>query len=343
MRTKQNVSVGIDGISCTVSGCSIPKETEYPIGSKNPFLKLKPRGVRTEVSVILPRTIRDNNNIGFRVSDIKQLAEVVQLVNRILKQIIGRDWSELFVTQLEVAVTVDLGIADELVINSAMNFLSNVLLRQDRPIKQSEKKNAVKTDTLQKFVTGKKRNSCNFIYDEVTKSLETSLWSNRRLKFKAYSKGAFTELGGNTSILRLEGVYCEKGMKQVLGNKDDYITLQDVLKPKAIKRFIQQFKIDYSKIVAPRILGYLNETKQIVFETLQKTSAYNSLLINKDIIVDMRIYRRALKEYYKVNNKSDGAYRKMLCSVIKRMEKEEIHISDKTIGLFETISTAIRV
>lgn len=142
MRTKQNVSVGIDGISCTVSGCSIPKETEYPIGSKNPFLKLKPRGVRTEVSVILPRTIRDNNNIGFRVSDIKQLAEVVQLVNRILKQIIGRDWSELFVTQLEVAVTVDLGIADELVINSAMNFLSNVLLRQDRPIKQSEKKNA---------------------------------------------------------------------------------------------------------------------------------------------------------------------------------------------------------
>ncbi len=145
MRTKQNVSVGIDGISCTVSGCSIPKETEYPIGSKNPFLKLKPRGVRTEVSVILPRTIRDNNNIGFRVSDIKQLAEVVQLVNRILKQIIGRDWSELFVTQLEVAVTVDLGIADELVINSAMNFLSNVLLRQDRPIKQSEKKNAFVT------------------------------------------------------------------------------------------------------------------------------------------------------------------------------------------------------
>lgn len=342
MRTKQNVSVGVDGITATVSGCSITKEIKIPEGSENPYLHLKPKGINTEVALILPRTVRHNNNIGFRVSDVKQLAEAVQLINRTLKQIIRRDWCELFVTQLEVAVTVDLGIADELTIDTTMNFLSRVLLRQDRPNKESKKANAVRTDTLEKFVTGKKRNNCNFIYDEVTKSLETSLWSNRRLKFKAYSKGAFSEFGGNTSIFRLEGVYSEKGMRQVLGNKDDYITLRDVLKPKAIKGFIQQFKIDYSEIVAPRISGYLNETKQIVFETLGKTSAYNALLINKDIIVDMRIYRRALKEYYKVNNKSDGAYRKMLCSVVKRMEKEEIHISDKTIDLFEMISTAIR-
>lgn len=342
MKTKQNVSVGIDGITTIVSGCSITKEIVYPIDSKNPILKLKPKGNKTEIAVILPRAIRDNNNVGFRISDMKQLAEAVQLVNRALKQIIGRDGSELCVTELEVAVTVDLVIVDELTINSAMNFLASVLLRQDTPNKEDNKVNAVHTKPMQKFVTGKKRNNCNFIYDEVTKSLETSLWSNRRLKWKAYSKGAYSEFGGDTSIFRLESVYCEKGMRYVLGNKDGYITLQDVLKPKAIKGFISQFKIDYTEIVAPRIRGYLDETKQIVFETLQKTSAYNSLLINKDIIVDMRIYRRALKEYYKVNNKSDGAYRKMLCSVTKKMQKEGICISDKTIGIFEMISTAIR-
>lgn len=342
MKTKQNVSVGVDGISCYVTGCSIQKEIEFPIGSKSPFLRLKPKGNKTEIAVILPRTVRDNNNIAFRVSDIKQLTEVVQKVNRALKQVIGRDWSELFVTQLEIAVTVDLGVVDELTIDSAMNFLSRVLLRHDTPNKESKKANAVHTKPMQKFVTGKKRTGCNFVYDEVTKSLETSLWSNRRLKWKVYSKGAFSEFGGDTSIFRLEGVYCEKGMQQVLGNKDGYITLQNVLKPKAIKGFIQQFKIDYTEIVAPRISGYLNETKQIVFETLQKTSAYNALLINKDIIVDMRIYSRALKRYYKLNGKSDGAYRKMLCSVTKEMEKESVCISDKTIGIFETIGTAIR-
>lgn len=341
MRTKQNVSVGIDGISCTVSGCSIQKETEFPIGSKNPFLKLRPKGNAIEVAVILPRAIRENNNIGFRVSDIKQLSEVVQKVNRALRQIIYRDSSELFVTQLEVAVTVDLGVVDELTIDSAMNFLSRVLLRQDRPNKEAKQNNSVRTETLQAFVTGKKRDNCNFIYNVVTKSLESSLWSNRRLRWKAYSKGAFTEFGGDSSIYRLEGVYCEKGIRQVLGKKDDYIVLQDVLKPKAIKGFISQFKQDYSEIIAPRIKGYLNEAQQIVFETLGKTSAYNALLINRDILCDMRIYSRALKQYYRVNRKSEGACRKMLCSVTKKMEKESICISDKTIGIFETIGTVI--
>lgn len=339
MRTKQNVSVGIDGITANVSWCTIPKEIKFP--EENPFLRLKPKGNTTEIAVILPRTVRDSNNIAFRISDTKQLSDAVQKVNRALKQIIGKDWNDLFVKELEVAVTVDMGVVDELTIDSAMNFLARVLLRKDRPNKEKQN-NSVRTNPLQKFVTGKKRTGCNFVYDEITKSLETSLWSNRRLKFKAYSKGAFSEFGGNTSIFRLEGVYCENGMRQVLGNKDGYITLQDVLTQKAIRGFITQFKTDYAEIVVPRIRGYLDETEQIVCETLKRTSAYNALLINKDILCDIRIYRRALKQYYQANNKSDGAYRKMLCSVTKKMQKEGICISDETIGIFETIATAIR-
>ena len=341
LKTKSNVSVGIDGITCTVSGCTIQKEIKFPEDSDNPFLRIKPKGDTTEIAVILPRTIRDSNNVGFRVSDTKQLLDAVQKLNRVLKRTLGRDWSELFVRELEVAVTVDLGVVDELTIDSAMNFLANVLLRQDTPDKEGKKANKVHTKPIQKFVTGKKRNNCNFVYDEVTKSIETSLWSNRRLKFKAYSKGAFTEFGGNSSIFRLEGVYCEKGIRQVLGKKDDYITLQDVLTQRAIKGFIAQFKVDYTEIVAPRIRGYLNEAQQVVLETLEKTSAFNALLVNKDIVVDMRIYRKALKHYYRANNKSDGAYRKMLCSVAKKMQKEEVHISDGVISIFENIGTVI--
>lgn len=340
MRTKQCVSVGIDGISATVSGCSIQTEIVFP-SAENPYLRLKPKGNSTKIAVILPRTIRSSNNIAFRISDCKYLLDVIQKVNRSLKQLIQRDWSELCVTELEVAVTVDLGVPDELAIDSAMNFLSQVLLRQDRINKESKRKNAVRTEPLQKYVTGKKKQGCNFIYDEVTKSLETTLWSNRRLKWKAYSKGAYSEFGGDTSIFRLEGVYVEKGIRQVLKKKDGYVTLQDILTQRAVKGFITQFKRDYTEIIAPQISGFLNEAEQLVYKTLEKTSAYNAFLINKEIVYDMRIYRKALRKYYRTQNKSDGAYRKMVCFVTKRMNKEGIYISDKTIGLFETIGKAM--
>lgn len=68
----------------------------------------------------------------------------------------------MFVKELEVAVTVDMGCVDELAVDSAMNFLARVLLRKDRPNKDAKRDNAVKTEPLQKYVTGKKRNNCNF-------------------------------------------------------------------------------------------------------------------------------------------------------------------------------------
>ena len=118
MRTKKNVSVGIDGITCVVSGCLVPCETKFPEDSDKPLMKLTPKQNTTEIGVILPRAIRQNNNIGFRISDTKMLLDTVQTINRALKTIIRRDWSELLVKQIEVACTVDIGCADELIIDS---------------------------------------------------------------------------------------------------------------------------------------------------------------------------------------------------------------------------------
>lgn len=342
MKTKANVSVGIDGISCNVSGCSIQKEMKFPEDSDEPFLRLKPKGTSTEIALILPRTIRETNNIGFRITDTRHLNDVIQKVNRALKQIIKRDLCELFVNQIEIACSVDLGTVDKLTVDSAMNFISRVMLDVDRPNKEAKKPNAVRTKPVMKYSTGEVRKDCVFIKEEVAKSMETSLWSNRRLKWKAYSKGAFSEFGGNTSIYRIEGVYVERGVRQVLKNQYGYITLPDILKQSVIRKFISQFKLDYMEIISPKIRGFLNEAEKLVYETLENASAYNSLLIQKDVIYDMRIYRRALKKYYKTHNKSEGAYRKMLCSVTKRMRKEGICISDKVIALFESISDAVR-
>lgn len=341
MKTKTNISIGIDGITCMVSGCSLVNEMKFPQDSETPFLRLTPKGNKTEVALILPRTIRSDNKIGFRASDCKYLLDVIQKVNRTLKSVITVDWCEVFVQQLEVAVTVDLGVTDKLTIDSTLNFLSQVLLREDKENKRGKQNNVLKSAPMQKYVVGEKRAGCQFIYKELTKSYETNLWTNKRLKFKAYSKGAYSEFGGDTSIFRLEGVYCEKGIKHVLKLKEgEYITLDKVLKQKAIRDFIRQFKIDYREIIAPRIRGYLNESVQLIVSTIEKTSAYNSLLINKDILFDMRQYEKALRIFYKKHNKTDVAQRKMLCSVKKKMLKDGVKIPYGVIEIFELINKA---
>lgn len=342
MRTKSNVSVGIDGITCIVSGCLVPCEMKFPEDSSSPLLKLAPKHNTTEIGIIFPRAIRQNNNIAFRVSDTKMLLDAVQTINRALKHIIHRDFSELFVKQIEVACTVDLGRVDELTIDSLMNFMSRIFLEVDKPNKESAIPNAMRSKPVMKYVTGKRREGCIYMKDEIAKSFETKLCSNKRLKYKCYSKGAFSEFGGNSSIFRTEGVYCERGIKHVLQRKDGYIVLKDVLTQDAIKGFISQFKLDFAEIVLPQIRGYLKEAERFVYDTLKKTSAYNALLINKDIIYDLRVYRKALKRYYRDQNKSDGACRKMLCSVTKKMDKEGIQISDKVIEIVEEMSRAIR-
>ena len=342
MKTKSNVSVGIDGITCIVSGCLVPCETKFPEDSSNPLLKLAPKHNTTEIGIVLPRAIRQNNNIAFRVSDTKMLLDAVQTINRALKHIIHRDFTELFVKQIEVACTVDMRCVDELTIDSLMNFMSRIFLEVDKPNKESAIPNTMRSKPIMKYVTGKRREGCIYMKDEIAKSFETSLCSNKRLKFKGYSKGAFSEFGGNSSIFRIEGVYCERGIKHVLQRKDGYIVLKDVLTQDAIRGFISQFKIDFAEIVLPQIRGYLKEAEQLVYETLERTSAYNALLINKDIICDVRIFRKSLKRYYRNQNKSDGAYRKMLCSVTKRMQTEGISISDKVIEIVEEMSRAIR-
>ena len=345
MKTKSNVSVGIDGITCIVSGCLVPCETKFPEDSSSPLLKLTPKHNTTEIGIVLPRAIRQNNNIAFRVSDTKMLLDAVQTINRALKHIIHRDFTELFVKQIEVACTVDIGCADESTIDSLMNFMSRIFLQVDqvdKSNKESDISNRVRSKPIMKFVTGKRREGCIFLKDEITKSFETKLCSNKRLKYKCYSKGAFSEFGGNSSIFRIEGVYCERGIKHVLQRKDGYIVLKDVLTQDAIKGFISQFKLDFAEIVLPQIRGYLKEAERLIYKTLKKTSAYNALLINKDIIYDLRIYRKSLKRYYRDQNRSDGACRKMLCSVTKKMDKEGIQISDKAIEIVEEISRAIR-
>lgn len=67
MKAKQKVSVGIDGITCVVSGVFVLDEIHYPRESLKPILKITPKNKTTEIGIILPHTIRKDNNIGWLI------------------------------------------------------------------------------------------------------------------------------------------------------------------------------------------------------------------------------------------------------------------------------------
>ncbi len=61
MKAKQKVSVGIDGITCIVSGVFVLDEIHYPRESLKPILKITPKNKTTEIGIILPHYIYDTD------------------------------------------------------------------------------------------------------------------------------------------------------------------------------------------------------------------------------------------------------------------------------------------
>lgn len=342
MKQKGNISVGIDGITVTCSGdCGLTEELKLP--EENPVLHLRPKRNSCEIGVVISRTVRNDNNIGYRVVDTKNLNETIQTITRLLKKHgIKKDLCDLYVTQVEVACTVDLGRVEKRTVDGLMNFFSRIFLQDNKVNVNDNKPNKILSNPLIKYSSGERKNGCVFIKDEIVNSMETSLWSNRRLKWKCYSKGAYSEFGGNTSIFRLEAVYVEKGIKHVLKKDMNTVSLADILKQSVIKAFISQFKQDYCEIILPVIRGWLSEATELVYENLCRTSAYNTLLISKEFLYDIRIFQKALKKWYKDQNKSDGAYRKINCCITKKMKQNKVMIPEGVIAVLEDMSKAMK-
>lgn len=337
-QNKSSCTVGVDGITCVISGCGNMVSCETCLPSEdNYFLKLTPKGQNTEIAIILPKTIRIDNMIGFRTVDIKMLDDVIQAITEQLKPY-SKDYTDCCVQQLEVALTVDLGSVDDITINNLMNLFSDALLVNQ---KKTEGKNKYSCKPQQQFVCGEQfKTDYYFIKKKVTKSFITDTWSNKRLKFKCYSKSAGSIFGGDTSVFRLEILYNERGMRHILNinPNQDNILLKDVLKERSIKALIKSFKQDYRTILVPRLLGYLNETERYIFERLHTMSAYNTLLSCIHFIPDITVYRKALHRYYIEQGKKENAFRKMFATVVKKLkEDEEIEISDRTIKVLQLI------
>lgn len=337
-KNSTNISLGIDGITCSVVGKLVQKEQFFPIDAEHPLLHIKPKGNNTEVAIILPRFVRDNNSIGFGTKDANRINDVIDQTNKILKHCFKRDTTDLVVRSVEVALTIDMNIVNETLTNNLVSFMSRILL--DAEMKTESNKSIYSPQN--KYVSGKRRKGYIYIKDEIVKSFETSTLSNKRMKIKCYSKGANSSFGGESSVFRLEFVFNERGIRYITKKED--VRLSDILDRKMIKKFIEQYKQDYMEIVAPKIRGFLRESVRIIYDSFKDNKkVYDVLLLNKDIIYDIAVYEKALKKYYKLQNKTDTSYRKMISRIRNKLTNEtDIYISDGMIDLFENITKFIQ-
>lgn len=338
---KKRISCGIDGLTCSISNCLVEIETKYPLNPKEYFVKLIPKNNSVEVAIILPKTLRETNEIPFRLSDIWQLDSSIQEVSRALKRLVGKDLTDVNVKQIEVGVTVDLGEANELKADFLIAFLSRNFLSLGK--RSITKENAINCSAQTKYVIGQIRQGYSFLKDEKTLFFETSMLSNRRFKIKAYNRGAYTEFGGKTSMCRIEFLYGERGIKHIMKVKDyNLITLQDILTRTTIIKCIKQFKDDYIKVVSPNINGWLDETSDIILNSLRRIRPYNTLLLHKDIIYDFDLFQKTLQTHYENENKTNDAFRHMLCSVKAHMKKDGIVIPKGVIKILNDTEKKIR-
>ena len=336
-----SISCGIDGITITTGDLGIREETCLP-SEDNYYIKLNPKGNKTEIALLLSKMVRPNNNIPYRVSDIKNcLFENKDTLEKLLKHKLPDKKTSidyLNVSQIEIAYTVDLNKVDDVTIMGLLNLYSNALLENKTVIDKSL--NRTKENKQEQYVVGVPiKQGYYFLKRKELESFETTLHSCRRFKVKGYSKGAYSNKGGKSSLFRLELIYTKKGIRDALhlSNSNDLI-LSDVLSQNNLISLIKQSKKDYRAIIKPLVDGYVEESEQYVYELLNKTSVYNAFLLSLPYVVDVNTFKHSLVKFYKSKHKTCDSCRKMYYRTIKKLKQvEQISLSDEVLNITKLI------
>ena len=206
----KNVSVGIDGISVSISRVLVNRPTYLP-SEKRWFMQLVSKRNQTEIAIVLPRTVRETNVDGFSVKDARKLFEDAESAIRgqFSRNFPQAEFEGCVVRSIEVALTVSFREPGDstIVVDNLVNLFSRALLETD----VNRQQNA--------YLMGKRREGYLYLKEQYVKSLETKQDTSGRFKIKVYSKqkgSAFDDGKEQDSVFRLELVYGERGIRQAL-------------------------------------------------------------------------------------------------------------------------------
>lgn len=298
---KANCQSGMDGINLeyTISLDGIEKlylpTEEYKNHADNTIVKIVCIGGKVKAYVNPVHAIRANNVKPFSIIESVKLEmvreQVVEVIRTYLHKHLQNKYSDEFVDRLKIV---------RLECNTTMKTLGNAT-----PASMLHFLNMVFDNTLshQKRKPGTKcKKECNYV----------KFIKEKEYIVKCYNKTLEQQEHGNplveSNLLRIELVFLSRSLNRMYGDKR---TLNDVLTKPGLEILCREYKRVMTEDISEAVRKYRDDCKNMLVEYLTQYSGGN-MVTNciaefKEEIVDLCILKRALQEYYRINNMADNS------------------------------------
>ena len=290
---------------------SFPKKSLFN-ESRNEFASIECLTGNLKVYVNLPRAVRSANVIPFQLSDCKEIDSVRIQVVEFIKYYLGIHLhlnekcindllSQIHVTKMECNLTIQ-------------------CLGKCKPkdvINLFEKAFAKVTIYKETF-------DCRKIHKKPKTGV--SIPNSHEWYLKVYDKSFEQRKSGNLivepDLIRVELTFLDRMLKRMYSDKR---SLEDILTRKSIKLLIDQYQKTFDDICEYQIKTLLRTCTNEVYESLTYSTSgkeiQDTVTRCKEFIVDIEVLRKALKKWYRKNNKPDNSK-----NVVAYYKKEEFGI-----------------
>ncbi|WP_313164003.1 hypothetical protein [Sedimentibacter sp.] len=244
---------------------------------------------KATVVLILPKFIRENNIQPFTLIDSIYLDLIKDDCEQQLKKIFGTSNLESKIKAIEVNITKR--VSGNANISDVLDLLSKALLLKEQ-------------DNLKYVGQSKKCRLKEEIHTVIIKRPHYYL-------VKAYDKTEqMRKLGIKVSdgLLRIEIIMIERTIERLFGSKT---TFQDILTKDSLVSLLREYKrIFCYEIIEDKVKKYLNSCVILLLESLCDTeSPIETIAVERDLIVDKEVLRKALRKWQRMRNVSDNSSR----------------------------------
>lgn len=272
--------------------------------AQNTIVKIDCVGGKVRAYVNAVHAIRPNNVTPLGIADTIKLelvqSKVVKFIQAYLRKGLSGKYSDEYIDNLKVTsleTNITLPCVSGATPSDVIHLLDMVL---DRTVVYRKRKSKCeKADTGVQYTKPKE------------------------YRLKIYDKTDEQHEKGNPlverNLLRIEVVFIDRTLKRIYGEKR---TLRDILTKQAIVSMCDEYK----RVLTVDILGmyvkpYLNDCRDKLVESLTTSDSGNEINDTvtryKELIVDIEVFRQALKRWYKIKGATDIS-KQVICMYRKK-------------------------
>lgn len=264
--------------------CKEKRIPEFPLISPNGIQcgSVEVKEGKAFVSICMPKATRNDNIKPFVCEDMEMLEVIIETLNNQLSNLLS-DSISCRLKKIECNITQK--VAGNCTCSQVLDLLNTSF-----------------NDHVNVIYEGP---SASGKYNREKQSLLIKVKNYYHLK--CYNKTLDAKRHGvnevEDELLRIEVVMQDRVIKRVIGNKQN---LQDVLQEETLIKVIEEYKrIFLEDIVDGHVKPCLNGITDILVESLFETNnALETIALNRSLIIDQNILRKALKKWYEIRGMS---------------------------------------